>query len=294
MRGPVVTIRTPFNRDGSIDQTGLRNFIDFSISNGCKTLILTWGDSHFLCLSEVEITELTKLTVEHVAGRALVVSADMSFSTRQAVEFAKHCKALGSNMHMCVPPDWAGSCTVETLTEHYRQVAEVLPLMINTNVLDARGDAFGLEVLRVVLEKSDNIAAIKDDVGGSVAQQQCLLVQDRCVMMAGGTKQLHLNMIPFGCESYMTTYLFFYPEIAHRYWAAVEGKDMKTAWDISSRYDQAFYQFVSSLPGGFDAGIHGTLELFGVAKRWRRQPYHSLSDEEMERLRGFFQGLSIL
>jgi dihydrodipicolinate synthase/N-acetylneuraminate lyase len=92
----------------------------------------------------------------------------------------------------------------------------------------------------------------------------------------------------------MSTYLFFCPEVAHRYWAAVEAKDMKTAWDIASRYDQAYYQFVGSLPGGFDAGIHASLEIYGICKRWRRPPYYSLNDEEMERLRDFFRGLSIL
>ena len=31
--------------------------------------------------------------------------------------------------------------------------------------------------------------------------------------------------------------------------------------------------------------------MFGISGRWRRAPYASLSDEEMERLRGFFAGL---
>jgi len=39
---------------------------------------------------------------------------------------------------------------------------------------------------------------------------------------------------------------------------------------------------------------HGAQEVFGIAKRWRRPPYASLTDEEMERLRGFFAGLPLL
>jgi 4-hydroxy-tetrahydrodipicolinate synthase len=294
LRGPVTSIRTPFNRDGGIDYAGLRNFLDFCISSGSQTMILTWGDSHFLCLSEAEIAELTKATIKHVAGRAMVISADRTYNTRQAVEFANYCQELGSDLHMCSPPDWGSSCTVETLAEHYSEVAKVMPVMIITNLFDPRGEAFGLEAIRVALEMSDNIVAIKDDLGGSIAQQMCLIAGDRCQIMAGGTKQLHLNMIPFGCESYMSTYLWFYPEIAHRYWAAVETSDMKTAWDIVNRYDQPYYQFASTLNGGFDAGVHGTLELFGICQRWRRKPYYSLGDEEMERLADFFRGLSIL
>jgi 4-hydroxy-tetrahydrodipicolinate synthase len=293
LRGPVTSVRTPFQRDGSIDLAGLRCFIDFCIDAGSQTIILTWGDSHFLCLSEAEIAELTKVTIEHVAKRAMVVSADRTFNTRQAVDFASYCKEAGSDIHMCSPPDWGASCTAEGLAEHYQRVAEILPVMIITNLFDGR-DALGLETIRLALQKSDNIVAIKDDLGGSIAQQMCLLAGDQCVIMAGGTKQLHLNMLPFGCESYMSTYLWFYPEIAHRYWTAIESNDIRTAWDIANRYDQPYYQFTSALPGGFDAGVHGTLELFGICERWRRKPYHSLTDPELEGLAEFFRGLSIL
>ncbi len=36
---------------------------------------------------------------------------------------------------------------------------------------------------------------------------------------------------------------------------------------------------------------HGAQEVFGIAERWRRPPYLSLTDPEMERLRAFFAGL---
>ncbi len=36
------------------------------------------------------------------------------------------------------------------------------------------------------------------------------------------------------------------------------------------------------LTGGFNAGIQAMLELKGIAQRWRRKPYHSLSDQELE------------
>jgi len=55
-----------------------------------------------------------------------------------------------------------------------------------------------------------------------------------------------------------------------------------------------YFDFVRALPGGGDAGFHGTLELFGVAERWRRKPYYTLNDEEMERLKGFFKSQGLL
>ncbi len=46
--------------------------------------------------------------------------------------------------------------------------------------------------------------------------------------------------------------------------------------------------------GGFDAALHGILELYGLAGRWRPGPYHSLTDAEMERLAGFLKSKGLL
>jgi len=55
-----------------------------------------------------------------------------------------------------------------------------------------------------------------------------------------------------------------------------------------------FFDLIGQLPGGFDSGMHGKMELFRIAKRWRRKPYYSLNDEEMERLADFFKSKSLL
>jgi four helix bundle protein len=36
------------------------------------------------------------------------------------------------------------------------------------------------------------------------------------------------------------------------------------------------------MPGGFDASLHGMREMYGLGTRWRRKPYYSLSDADME------------
>lgn len=88
LTGPNATIRTPFLRDGSIDYNGLRQLIDFIIAAGSRSVILTIGDSLFSLLSDEEIADVTRVTVEHTAGRAMVVAADKYYWTGKAVEFA--------------------------------------------------------------------------------------------------------------------------------------------------------------------------------------------------------------
>lgn len=89
----------------------------------------------------------------------------------------------------------------------------------------------------------------------------------------------------------LSTYLHFLPKIAHAYWQAVDGGDLATAARIIRDFDHPWMAFADTLSGGFDAMYHGAQEIFGIAGRWRRPPYHSLDDAEMERLREFFAGL---
>ena len=69
---------------------------------------------------------------------------------------------------------------------------------------------------------------------------------------------------------------------------------MSTAAAVVRDYEVPFFDFTMKLPGSFDAAHHGALELFGICERWRRPPYYSLNDEEMELVAGLFRQLKLL
>lgn len=294
LTGPIPSLKTPFNEDGSVDFRGLRRLIDFNLGAGAKTLMLTAGDSHYVALSEKEIAEVTSVTIEHTAGRALVIAADRYFNTSQAIQFARFAKGAGADLLMVMPPDWGGSCTPRTLADHYRAVAQVMPVMLVSNVFISRGQKFGLDTLKLVLAEAENVVAIKDDMCGEFARKMSLLVHDRWAVVSGGQKQNHLNNHPYGCDGYLSTFISLKPELAHAYWTAISANNMTEARRIIRDYDNPFFELVMALPGGFNAGIQAVLELKNIAKRWRRKPYHSLSDAELELLADGLKKIDLL
>ena len=169
-----------------------------------------------------------------------------------------------------------------------------MPVMIVSNVFIARGPKFGYETLKLALEQAKNVIAIKDDMCGEFARKMSLLVQDRWAVVSGGQKQNHLNNHPYGCDGYLSTFMMLKPQIAHDYWNAITTSNESEIRRIIRDYDNPFFDLVMSLPGGFNAGIHGALELKGIAQRWRRKPYHSLSDSEMEVLSAGMKKIGIL
>jgi dihydrodipicolinate synthase/N-acetylneuraminate lyase len=255
---------------------------------------LTWGDSLFSLLTEDEIAQVTKEVVQHVRKRALVVAADGSWWTNKAVQFAKYCAGLGADLLMVKPPDWASSTTLDTLVAHYRAVSQEIPVMLVTNYLGSRGMAFGLDLCKRLCEEVPGVVAVKDDVGGELACKMCLLTHDRWALVAGGQKQNHMLLLPYGVDGYLSTFITFKPEIAWRYWAAVERNDLARARAVIRDYDMPLFDYLIASPGSFDAAIHGIYELFGLAKRYRRPPYHSLTDKQMEELAEFLRRRKIL
>ena len=89
LTGPIPSLHTPFTKDGDVDFDGVRAAVEFAVDAGARTMLLTAGNSHYLCLSDEEIAEITKVVCRAAAGRLMVVAADRLHATRRAVDFAR-------------------------------------------------------------------------------------------------------------------------------------------------------------------------------------------------------------
>jgi 4-hydroxy-tetrahydrodipicolinate synthase len=278
----------PFTFDGEVDYAGLRKLVDGNLVGGSNSALLTYGDSLFTLLSDDEISEVTRVVADQTSKRGLTVAADGGWWSGKTVEFARYCREVGVDVLMVKPPIWGGSVTVDTLVAHYQEVAAEIPIMLITNIW-AANPSQGLQTIEVVLDKVDRIVAIKDDILGQFVRQMTAMVSDEWAVFAGGQKQNHLDIVHYGAVGYMSTFVTFHAPVTRQYWDAVGRSDWTAAANIIAEHDWPFFEYIGGLNGGFDAGMHGLLELTGVAGRWRREPFHSLNDQELEGLKAFCQ-----
>ena len=287
-----MSVHTPFMRDGAIDYDSLRGLVERGIAGGSTTMLLTYGDSLFSLLTDDEVADVTRVVAEQTAGRAAVVAADRIWWTGKTVDFARYARGVGADLLMVLPPDWAGSCTAETFVTHYAAVAAEIPVMVVTNAF-SRSQAMGLEVLRRLRDDVPGVIAIKDDLVGVFARKMALLLHGHWAIISGGQKQNHFDLIHYGCDGYLSTFVTFAPQVTQAYWRAVQAEDWVEAARIIREYDMPYFDHVLDVIGGFDAALHGTYEHFGMSQRWRRPPYHSLTDEQMEQLSQLFLDLNL-
>lgn len=290
LTGPCVSLRIPFKKDESIDYEALYKQIDVGINDArVGSLILTYGDSLYSLLSDEEISQVTKKCIEYVNKRAMLVAATGQWTTAKTKQFAAYSAKLGADMLMVLPPDWARSTTVETLVKHYAAAGEHIPIMLVNNYLGRRGDAFALQVTKALYESVPSVVALKDDVAGTLIRKKCIMTHDRWAIIAGGQKQNHINMLPYGVDGYFSLFSTFNPDIARKYWDAIKADRMDEAMIYVTDYDMPVMEYIIGLEGGFDAGMHGMLEIVGLGNRYRRLPYHTLTDSQMDKLRDFLK-----
>jgi dihydrodipicolinate synthase/N-acetylneuraminate lyase len=294
LKGPIQSFRTSFNEDGSIDYDGVRNFVDHCIAGGSKTILLTAGDSHLTSMTNEEIARLTRTVCEHTSGRAMVVAADRNSRTATSMEFAQYARSVGASVLMCQPPTWA-KVSAASMAEHYVKVSENLLVMIVTNVFES-DPAIGIEAIQTAIRKSEKVVAIKDDIFGELGAGVCKIVRGTgAVLFAGGLMKNHLWLLQRGCGTcYMSTFLVFAPQIKNRYWELIKAGDLNGAQAMVAEYETPFFDFLSALSCGWNAGMHGTLAIHGIIKRWLPKPYLSASDESMDQLRDFLRRKSLL
>ena len=285
IKGPVCSFATPFTRKGDIDEEAVRRIVDRAISGGSDIVLLTLGDSLFTILSDDEIFRLTKLVVEHVAGRALVVAADNMWWTGKLLEFAGYCRELGVDILMIRPPDW-GKPTPESLAAHYAAAAEVMPVMLVGMP--------PIKTLEILANSSPGVVAFKEDMDLPYSSRVSRTYGDRWPMIGGGSKERHLMLWPAGVKANFSLFILWAPEVTQTYWKALDQEDLKEANRIVDTYEAPFFRMGGTFPGGLDGQIHCANELFGASERWRRPPYISAEGEAFENLRGFFQDLGLL
>ncbi len=166
-QGAIVAIVTPFS-NGSVDEAGLRNLIEFQIQNGTQGIVPcgTTGESPTLSFHEHE--RVVEITVEQTNRRVPVIAGTGSNSTEEAILLTKHAKKAGADGALMISP-YYNKPTQEGLFRHFEKVAKAVDIPIIMYNIPGR-TASNIEPETIArLAKIDNIVGVKE-ASGSMKQ----------------------------------------------------------------------------------------------------------------------------
>ena len=127
---------TPFKPNGEIDKEGMKRVLDCMVDQEVDGICILANYSEQFLLSDEEREILTKLCIEHVAGRVPVITTISHFSSDIAFSRAKLVKELGGEMLMMMAP-YHGALMRGTSQQTFEQFAKVGEAGVTIMVQDA-------------------------------------------------------------------------------------------------------------------------------------------------------------
>jgi len=162
--GSLVAIVTPMHADGSLDLPGLRQLIDWHISEGTDGIVIVGTTGESPTVSVAEHCELIKVTVEHTAKRIPIIAGTGGNSTSEAIELTEYAKKVGADASLQVVP-YYNKPTQEGMYQHFKTIAEKVDLPVILYNVPGRTVADMSTETAIRLAKVPGIVGIKDATG---------------------------------------------------------------------------------------------------------------------------------
>jgi 4-hydroxy-tetrahydrodipicolinate synthase len=168
-RGCGTALVTPFRRDLSLDEEGLRRLVRRQIEAGIHFLVPCGTTGENPTLSRAEHLRVVEITLEEAKGKVPVLAGAGGSDTRAVAALGRDLEALGADGLLTATPPY-NKPTPEGLVAHYRELSAAtrLPIMVynvpgrtGTNVEPATLARLAtIERVVAVKEASGNISQI--------------------------------------------------------------------------------------------------------------------------------------
>ncbi len=215
LKGVIVPIITPIDKDEMIDETALRRQVDYVIDGGVCGILAFGSNGEFYMVEEDEMERGLKIMVDQAAGRVPVYFGIGAISTKKCIRLAKMAAANGATGISVLQPMFLKPNETE-LFEHFKAIADsvkMTPVLLYNNPGRVGYTMSGNLVDRLAHEV-DNIVGMKD-TSGDITQTAEFIRRTRDVdfKVFGGKDTLLYASMCHGAVGGVCTAANFMPEL---------------------------------------------------------------------------------
>lgn len=225
--GLTVALVTPMNSDGSVNESMLRQLVDFQVESGtdCVSPVGTTGESPTLSHDEHE--RVISIVCEQAAGRIKVMAGTGSNSTAEAIRLTKSAKAAGATGALMVTP-YYNKPTQEGFFLHYKAVADAVDIpIVLYNIPGRTAKNMEPETICRISEACANVVAIKESTG--VMDQASAILNSSDLTVLSGDDSLTLPLLSLGGSGVVSVVGNIVPKDVKRMIDAFKSGDVATA-----------------------------------------------------------------
>jgi 4-hydroxy-tetrahydrodipicolinate synthase len=288
--GTGTALVTPFRTDGTLDEGTLRRLIQRQIDAGVDFLVPCGTTGESPTLMHEEHVRVVEIAIELAKGKVPVLAGAGGYNTTEVIAMARELAELGADGFLSVTP-YYNKPTQEGLFQHYRAIAEAVPLPIILYSVQGR-TGVNIEPATVKrLAQIENIVGIKE-ASGNVSQMAAILnaVPEEFIVLSGDDA-ITLPVISLGGRGVVSVVSNEIPAEMSRLTRAALRGDFQTAREIHRRYHPLMeINFVESNP----IPVKAAMAEMGLLEAAWRLPLVPPKAENQARIRAVLESLELV
>jgi 4-hydroxy-tetrahydrodipicolinate synthase len=293
LEGTIVAMVTPFNDKDEVNETGIRENINYLIDRGVDGVLAAGTTGESATITHDEQRKMIDIMVDEVNGRVKCIAGAGSNSSKEALGLVKYAESAGADAALVITP-YYNKPQPHGLYMHYRMLAEStnIPLIVY-NVPSRTGTDIDVDTIAKVAEL-DNIIAIKEanpdlDKVSQIMKKLESVDSDFCVI--SGNDNLTLPMISLGAKGVISVLANVDPaRMSKLVQSALDGNYTEAMCIHYELYDLMKVLFIESNP----VPTKEALNLMNRPAGHVRMPLGSLKEENKNKLQKVLQDLKLI
>ena len=176
-RGIFPVVPTTFHEDGTLDLASQKRCIDFMIDSGVDGLCILANFSEQFLLGDDERETLTRLALEHVAGRVPVIVTTTHTSTAICAARSRRAQDMGAAMVMVMPPYHGATFRFSDaqIQRFFAGVSDAIDIPIMVQDAPAAGTALPPALLARMAQEIEQVRYFKMETAGAAGKLRELI-----------------------------------------------------------------------------------------------------------------------
>ena len=293
--GTAVAMVTPFHEDGTIDEEGYRQNINWLIDQDVDGLVAAGTTGESATLSHEEHRKVLDIMIDEANGRVTTIAGTGSNATSEALDLTKYADDAGADMALLITP-YYNKPQQHGVIEHYTQIANQVDIDLITYNVPSRTSLDMAPETIVELAKVDNITALKEassDVDKASKTMKLLRdagLEDEIVILSG-SDELTLPLMSIGARGVVSASANIDPRTMVQMVNNILDGNYDKAMELHyKQYDLIKALFIETSP----APAKEALKMMGMPAGPLRLPLVPMLDENKAILRKALEDAGIL
>lgn len=281
---------TPFRRDESLDEEGVRRLARRQVDAGISFLVPCGTTGESPTLTREEQLRVVAICAEEAHGRVPVLAGAGGYNTAHVIEMAREFQSLGANGILSVTP-YYNRPTQEGLYQHYKAIAEAVALPIILYNVPGRTGC-NIEPATILhLAEIENIAGVKE-ASGNISQMAAITARvPKDFIVLSGDDAVTMPLMSLGGRGVISVVSNEIPAEMTQLTQLSAANDFAAAREIHRRFFALMEaNFVESNP----IPVKAAMSLMGLLEPVWRLPMLAPKAENLAKIRAALETVGIL